>query len=111
MKAFCSCQRKACNQRSSFARARTGLAAAEASVRRTGLEMSRLDITAPFAGVIEEVQLEPGDYVTPGTACATLVDLDPMLLVGGIPEREFGNVRTAPWPGELFPAGLLLLAL
>ena len=89
-----------------IARARTGLAAAEASVRRSGLELSRLDITAPFAGIIEEVQLEPGDYVTPGTACATLVDLDPMLLVGGIPEREFGNVRTGAMARGVVSSGV-----
>jgi membrane fusion protein, multidrug efflux system len=76
-----------------IAQAKARLAAAESNVMRSELDVARLEITAPFDGVIEDVQLEQGDYVTPGAACAVLVDLDPMLLTGRIPESEFSHVK------------------
>ena len=50
--------------------------------------MARLRVTAPFAGIVEDVHQEVGDYVTRGAQCATVVDLDPMLLVGRVPEKD-----------------------
>ena len=45
-------------------------------------------MTAPFDGVIEDVHQEIGDFVTPGQSCATVVDLDPMLLRGRVSEQD-----------------------
>jgi multidrug efflux system membrane fusion protein len=57
------------------------------------LEKSKLKIKAPFSGVIEEVQMEIGQFVTPGSVCATLVDLDPMLLVGEVSEHQIAGLK------------------
>ena len=70
------------------ARTEARLAAAQAELTRSRLDLMRLEVRAPFAGVVEEVHLELGDYATPGSACVTLVDLDPMLLVGQASERD-----------------------
>ncbi|NCF76231.1 MAG: HlyD family efflux transporter periplasmic adaptor subunit, partial [Proteobacteria bacterium] len=48
---------------------------------------------APFAGFIEDVNLEIGDYVQPGAPCATLVDMNPMLMVGRVGERLVQRVN------------------
>jgi multidrug efflux system membrane fusion protein len=66
--------------------------AAEASVQRRLLEKDRLIIRAPFAGIIEEIHMQLGEYVSPGTACVTLVDLNPMLLTGEVSERDLGTL-------------------
>ena len=71
-----------------IAQAKARLAAAEANLKRAELDIQRTYIRAPFAGVVEEVQSEIGDYVTPGTTCVTVVDLDPMLLVGRVAEKD-----------------------
>lgn len=71
-----------------IAQSRASLAAAEAQVARRRLDLARTTIRAPFAGYVEDVSQEVGDYITPGTPCATIVDLDPMLLVGRIAERD-----------------------
>ena len=73
---------------SAIAAARTRLASAEASVKRTNLEVSRTSIRAPFAGLVDDIHAEIGDYVNPGAACATIVDLDPMLLLGAVAEKN-----------------------
>jgi len=50
-------------------------------------------IQAPFDGFLEEVTAEKGDYLNLGSACATLIDPDPMLLIGEIAEKEIDLVK------------------
>ena len=71
-----------------IAQAKARLAAAEAQLQRSNLEVAHTFVTAPFAGIVEDIHQEIGDYVTPGSGCATIVDLDPMLLVGRVSEKE-----------------------
>ncbi|NKB98373.1 MAG: efflux RND transporter periplasmic adaptor subunit [Pseudomonadales bacterium] len=76
------------NSQSAIAAAQARLAAADANVQRRELDLTKLTVNAPFDGVIEDVHLEVGDYLTPGAACATVVDLDPMLLTGRVSEQD-----------------------
>lgn len=76
-----------------IAQARARLASAEANLKRSELAVERLNISAPFTGIIEDVPLELGDLVNPGVTCATLVALDPMLLVGRVAEREISRLQ------------------
>ncbi len=71
-----------------IAQAKASLASAEAKLRRSELGMARTTVRAPFGGIVEDIHQEVGDYVTPGAPCATIVDLDPMLLVGRISEAD-----------------------
>ncbi len=71
-----------------IAQAKARMAAAEANLAARRLDIERTFIRAPFDGLVEDVQLEVGDFVTPGSACATIVDLDPMLLVGRVSEKD-----------------------
>ena len=73
---------------SAIAAARTRMASAEANVKRTNLEVNRTSIRAPFAGLVDDIHAEIGDYLNPGAACATVVDLDPMLLMGAVAEKS-----------------------
>lgn len=76
-----------------IAQAAARLAAAEAQVERARLDLERTNVRAPFAGIVEDVHLERGDYVTPGDACVTVVDMDPMLLVGRVSERQVADLE------------------
>lgn len=71
-----------------IAQTRARLAAAEAILERKRLDQERLFIRAPFHGVVEERHMEVGQFVSPGSSCVTLVDLDPMLFVGNVTENE-----------------------
>jgi multidrug efflux system membrane fusion protein len=73
---------------SSVAQARARVAAAEAQVKRRELDIERTYVRAPFPAIVEDVHLEVGDYVTPGDACVALVDMNPMLLIGQVAERD-----------------------
>ncbi|MCT4656261.1 MAG: efflux RND transporter periplasmic adaptor subunit [Cohaesibacter sp.] len=63
-----------------------------AQVKSANLEMERIKITAPFSGIIQGPLAEVGDQLSVGGACATVMDPDPMLVVGQVSERDIGKV-------------------
>ena len=77
---------------SSVASARAGIQAATAAVAVATREIERLQIKAPFAGLLETDTAELGTLMQPGSACATIVQLDPMKLVGFVPEAAVEKV-------------------
>ncbi len=62
--------------------------AARAHLHRQELNLARTRVVAPFAGVVEQLHMNTGDYAAPGAACATLIDLDPMLVVAHVTESQ-----------------------
>ena len=84
---------KGYNSDSAIAAARANLASAGAELKRRELALQKTNVRAPFAGFIEDVQLEVGDYVQPGSTCATLVDMNPMLMVGRVGERFVQRIQ------------------
>ena len=66
---------------------------AKAHLRRQELNLARTRITAPFDGVVEDLHLYVGDYAMPGAACATLIDLDPMLVTAQVTEEEVESLQ------------------
>ncbi|HEY5106909.1 MAG TPA: efflux RND transporter periplasmic adaptor subunit [Caulobacteraceae bacterium] len=69
------------------------LDAATASVRAAQVTLDQVNIRAPFAGVFDHREAEVGAYLAPGQPCGAMVELDPMLIVGDIPETETGKVH------------------
>lgn len=69
-------------------RAAATLEAARAELYRQRLNLERTRIVAPFGGVVEDLQMNIGDYAVPGAACATLIDLHPMLVRADVTETE-----------------------
>lgn len=78
---------------SSVAQVKARVAAAEAEVTRRTLALERAVIRAPFPALIEDVHVEIGDFVNPGAACVALVDMNPMLLVGQVSEKDVQQLR------------------
>lgn len=67
---------------------KAGYDAAVAQVRQMEVEMSYTRITAPFEGVLDNRFVEIGDFLSVSQPCATVVDLDPILVVGQVSERD-----------------------
>ena len=72
--------------------AEAGIEAAMASVAAAEREIERLIITAPFAGLLETDTAELGTLMQPGAACATIIQLDPIKLVGFVPETDVAKI-------------------
>lgn len=74
-------------------------AAARAAVKAAQLDLERATIKAPFDGILESRPVEQGDFVSVGSAVATVIDLDPVLVVGHVSERDIGRI-TIGQPGR-----------
>lgn len=85
--------------------ARAGVQSAQAAVASAETEIDRLTITAPFAGVLESVAAEVGSFMQPGSECATILQLDPIKLVGFAPETEVDKIRVGTLAGARLSSG------
>jgi multidrug efflux system membrane fusion protein len=85
--------------------ARAGIESARAAVARAEWELGRLAITAPFAGLLETDTAELGALLQPGALCATVIALDPVKLVGFVPESEVERVRVGARAGARLASG------
>lgn len=65
---------------------------AEAAVAASERELERTVITAPFDGLLETDTAELGALLQPGAQCTTIIQLNPIRLVGFVPELMVDNV-------------------
>ncbi|WP_114964710.1 efflux RND transporter periplasmic adaptor subunit [Alkalilacustris brevis] len=87
------------------ANARAALQTAQAAVARAEEEIERLTITAPFGGVLETDSAELGALMQPGALCATVVQLDPIRLVGFVPEADIDRIEHGAPAGARLVSG------
>ncbi len=73
--------------------AMAGIQSAEAAVASAKKEISHLTIHASFDGILESDTAELGSLLQPGGLCATVIQLDPIKLVGFVPEIAINQVR------------------
>lgn len=71
---------------------KAALDAAKANLAAAEQEVGRTEVRAAAAGEVQAPLAEVGDNLSPGGVCVTLIDNDPMLFTGQVPEREIGAV-------------------
>jgi multidrug efflux system membrane fusion protein len=91
--------------RSGLESAQAGLQSAQAAVAMAEKEMQRLVISAPFAGLLEADSAELGSLLSAGGTCATVIQLDPIKLVGYVPETEVDRVTLGALAGARLANG------
>jgi multidrug efflux system membrane fusion protein len=69
------------------------LDAASAAVRAAEIALAQVNIKAPFAGVFDHRDAEVGTYLAPGQPCGTMIEIDPLLVVGDVPETQAGAMK------------------
>lgn len=67
---------------------KTALAAAQSQLEGAQAELDTAEVRAPFAGVIDKLDIEKGASVMQGAPVATLLALDPVLAVGEVSEND-----------------------
>jgi membrane fusion protein, multidrug efflux system len=93
-------------------RAEAGARGAQAALTMAQLQVERATVRAPFAGVVGQRFVSPGDYITSGTRLLTLQTVDPQRAVIEVPERHAAALRpgqsleftVAAQPGRTFRA-------
>ena len=83
-----------------------GIESAGAEVDAARREMDRLTIEAPFRGLLESDTAELGSLMQPGSLCATIIQLDPIKLVGFVPETEVNRVTVGSMASAQLVTGL-----
>lgn len=73
--------------------ARDELKAAELALQKAELDLSRRDITAPWAGIVGIISVNPGDYVTTSSEIARIDDRSDILVDFWVPERFVPKIR------------------
>lgn len=56
------------------------------------VELNRTEVKAPFSGYIEQI-VKPGNFLERGQVCATIIQLDPISFIAGVPEYDINKVR------------------
>ncbi len=72
---------------------RAGIESAAAAVAAAEREIGKLTIKASFDGILETDTAELGSLLQPGGLCATVIQLDPIKLVGFVPEVDVDRVK------------------
>lgn len=76
-----------------YLEARFGAEQAAAALKALEERLANTTIRAPFSGVFDERHVDLGAAVSPGETVGRVVDLDPIKVVAGVPERYAPDVR------------------
>jgi len=77
-----------------LAAARADLDEARAAVKMAQMALDDISLKAPFDGLIVDRYVEIGDFVEMGNPVIRLIDLDPLLIVVQVSERDAGHLTT-----------------
>lgn len=77
----------------SVAQSKADLESAKALLERIRLDIERCTLRAPFGGIVNQLPAEIGRFAEIGDTVARIVDLDPILVVGEVAERNVGRVK------------------
>lgn len=77
-----------------LAAARAALSSARAGLDNAQAELERTRIVAKVGGLVESPVAVVGSMLNPGSACATIVQLDPIIFAGSISEANIALART-----------------
>ncbi len=73
--------------------ARAGESASQAGVRSAQTQLGNTRVVAPFAGVVQERLMGPGELASPGMPVVRIVSGGAVKIEAGVPERYAGAIR------------------
>lgn len=92
-----------------IAEARANLQAADATVAAIQQQLRELTVNAPVDSVVEAIDLQPGDLVSPGAPVVSLLDLRELWVRAYVPENRLNlqlgrqvELRVDSFPGRRF---------
>ncbi|MFP7674499.1 efflux RND transporter periplasmic adaptor subunit [Marivita sp. S0852] len=87
------------------AQARATLAAAQAQVAAVEQAADNLTIAAPFAGRVETLDLDVGEFVSTGTEVGRLVDITPLTVAIQVPQQSLTRLAVGQTATVTFITG------
>jgi HlyD family secretion protein len=97
---------------------RARVAQAQAALQLVKTQLSYATVVSPLTGVVLSKNIEPGEYVAPGTAVVTVGDLVNVWLRAYIEETDLGRVKvgqrasvtTDTYPGKRYEGRVSFIA-
>ena len=83
----------------------SGIQAAQTAVAAVERDIANLTITAPFEGLLESDTAELGSLLQPGALCSVVIQLDPIKIVGFVPETQVARVQVGALAGARLAGG------
>jgi HlyD family secretion protein len=91
---------------------------AKANLALIDTQLAKLTVFAPMDGVILTRNVEPGEFVQPGSAAITMANLDDLTITVYIPEDRYGEIHIGQeatvtvdsFPGQTFTATVTKIA-
>lgn len=77
-----------------LAQAKAGVSQAQAGLDNAKAELARTEIVAKVAGLVQDPVANQGAMLNPGSPCATIVQLNPIVFTGMVPEAHIGLAKT-----------------
>lgn len=88
-----SLSKKGFRAETQLAGAKAAMEAAAAAVRTAKVDLANTEIRAPFDGLVDDRMTDRGDFVEKGDVIARIIDLDPILVVARVSERDVGRLE------------------
>jgi RND family efflux transporter MFP subunit len=95
-------------QRASVTRAEKSLQQAQANNSQEQVQLDFYRVTAPFAGVVGDIPVKVGDYVTPSSLLLSLTENNALELNIAVPMEQANRLRIGLPVQLLDPTGMLL---
>ena len=86
-------RKKGVSPANSAAEFEVALKSAQVAFDNATTEFGRTSVKTQVAGVVQDPLASVGSMLTPGTPCATVVELDPMLFIGVVPEARIALAK------------------
>ncbi len=88
-----SLRRQGLNAQTDLLRLQSELAAAEQAVRSAELELEHTRPVAPFAGVLDSLDVDPGDYLVAGQVWGRLLDTAVLRVRAQVPQQQVAGLE------------------
>lgn len=75
-----------------LAKAEAVLEQSKTRARQTELALQKTSIVAPFNAVVQHQPVEIGDFLSPGSTCVSVIEIDPILVVGQVAEKNISSI-------------------
>lgn len=98
-------QAKGFNSKVKLAEARAQIELARASLKSAQIELSNIDIKAPFDGVIDNKYIEIGDFASIGQNIFRIIDLNPIKVIAFVTEKQIMQLSLGSEVDILFTGG------
>ncbi len=106
------------SRREDIDQARAKLDMAQQALTQAQTQLGYATLTAPQNGVILSKNVEPGEYVVPGTPIVSIGDLGEVYLRAYVDERDLGrvkvgqkaNITTDTYPGKAYPGRITFIS-